>query len=485
MKYLFLILSLFIQTLFADTVGVDMKPWTLATNDIGVNEYSSASVSDEIVASENQVEQSSLSNVQDNQVITIAELAKRNDELAQKENQFEKNSLSNVQEAQEVSSEKIVQSTEELTQNENQVEQSSLSNVQDSQIVSSEAIVSSSNELVQKENEVVVSDEIVHSSNELTENENQVEVNSLSNVQEAQVVSSEKVVQSSDEPTENENQVLATNEIVQSSSDLNQKNELIFSEAIEESSQVVQKSQSSTTLDPSIVQKVLEETKRQKQKQVHTDDMEYSYPSQELKKKSHSIGDLITNDEEDIKSINLKEERDSFFSPIVEFMKSYPWQFASLLLLSGLFITFFIILPFIRSTQQDMQNDEIDISEHIVKKVDSKPEGKVLDFAQFSELRGRLNESYIFKKEEILLSSKMSQDEKDRALMMHEWKFNQIQNYALPKLDTSDGARFKEGVNDLLSEKESREIVRSFLIDLIHNDTLDEKRREFLRNSLS
>jgi len=213
--------------------------------------------------------------------------------------------------------------------------------------------------------------------------------------------------------------------------------------------------------------------------------MEYSYPSQELKKKSHSIGDLITNDEEDIKSINLKEERDSFFSPIVEFMKSYPWQFASLLLLSGLFITFFIILPFIRSTQQDMQNDEIDISEHIVKKVDSKPEGKVLDFAQFSELRGRLNESYIFKKEEILLSSKMSQDEKDRALMMHEWKFNQIQNYALPKLDTSDGARFKEGVNDLLSEKESREIVRSFLIDLIHNDTLDEKRREFLRNSLS
>jgi len=419
MKYLFLILSLFIQTLFADTVGVDMKPWTLATNDIGVNEYSSASVSDEIVASENQVEQSSLSNVQDNQVITIAELAKRNDELAQKENRVVENSLSNVQ---------------------------------DSQVVASENIVQSSNEIVQKENQVVVSDEIVYSNSELTQNENQV---------------------------------LASNEIVQSSSDLNQKNELIFSEAIEESSQVAQKSQSSSTLDPSIVQKVIEETKRQKQKQVHTDDMEYSYPSQELKKKSHSIGDLITNDEEDIKSINLKEERDSFFAPIVEFMKSYPWQFASLLLLSGLFITFFIILPFIRSTQQDMQNDEIDISEHIVKKVDSKPEGKVLDFAQFSELRGRLNESYIFKKEEILLSSKMSQDEKDRALMMHEWKFNQIQNYSLPKLDTSDGARFKEGVNDLLSEKESREIVRSFLIDLIHNDTLDEKRREFLRNSLS
>ena len=419
MKYLFLILSLFIQTLFADTVGVDMKPWTLATNDIGVNEYSSASVSDEIVASENQVEQSSLSNVQDNQVITIAELAKRNDELAQKENRVVENSLSNVQ---------------------------------DSQVVASENIVQSSNEIVQKENQVVVSDEIVYSNSELTQNENQV---------------------------------LASNEIIQSGSDLNQKNELIFSEAIEESSQVAQKSQSSSTLDPSIVQKVIEETKRQKQKQVHTDDMEYSYPSQELKKKSHSIGDLITNDEEDIKSINLKEERDSFFAPIVEFMKSYPWQFASLLLLSGLFITFFIILPFIRSTQQDMQNDEIDISEHIVKKVDSKPEGKVLDFAQFSELRGRLNESYIFKKEEILLSSKMSQDEKDRALMMHEWKFNQIQNYSLPKLDTSDGARFKEGVNDLLSEKESREIVRSFLIDLIHNDTLDEKRREFLRNSLS
>ena len=238
----------------------------------------------------------------------------------------------------------------------------------------------------------------------------------------------------------------------------------------------------SNSIDPDIVRQIVEETKKQKAKHStnlaskplsseYIDKNSFEYLPKQEEQKSKSSSNLL------IKSAN-------FFEPISRFVEDYPWQFVTLIA-TTIFVTFFaLFLPFRKMSLKDSQSDEIDLSEHIIKKVDSKPEGSVLNHAQFSELKGRLNELYIFKKEEILLSNEMQQSQKDRALISLEWKFNQILNFSLPKLDTKEARVFKEGVKELLEERESREVIHSFLRDLIQSEDIDEQRREFLKNSL-
>jgi hypothetical protein len=230
----------------------------------------------------------------------------------------------------------------------------------------------------------------------------------------------------------------------------------------------------SNSIDPDIVKQIVEETK--KRKKIESQTLESKrLPSEYLPNKE---------DQKSKSSSDLLKKSANFFKPITRFVDDYPWQFATLILTTMLITFFALFLPFRKLGLKDSQSDEIDLSEHIIKKVDSKPEGSVLNNAQYSELKGRLNELYIYKKEEILLSNDMQQSQKDRALISLEWRFNQILNFSLPKLDTKEAKIFKDGVKELLEERESREVIHSFLRDIIQSEEIDEKRREFLKNSL-
>ena len=238
--------------------------------------------------------------------------------------------------------------------------------------------------------------------------------------------------------------------------------------------------QSDSAIDPTIVKNIVSEVQRQKSKKSSF--VEYAYPK--IVQDNTPTLSIGTNKVENIqKQKSFYERIVNFLNPIFIFVTNYPLQFLTLLASLILILVGFVIIPIMRINKKD-ENDEIDLNEHIIRKVDSKPEGKVLSSAKFSAIKGRLNESYIYKKEEILFGSDMDKQEREKALLKLEWKYNQLMNFSLSKLDSNNGKIFKEGVKELLSEAESREIIRDELMQLIHDPKTNRQLVKFLEESL-
>jgi hypothetical protein len=227
----------------------------------------------------------------------------------------------------------------------------------------------------------------------------------------------------------------------------------------------------SQTIDPQLIEEIKAETQRQKDSLSKSQTISSSTQTQ----KEQTI---IQTEPKN----RLLEPFKNFFAPIVEFAKRYPWQLVTLLL-GFTFLTYLSLFgPLLNRLKNQIYDEEIDIKNHAIKKVESKPDGKLLTNLQYSKLKGELNESYIYKKEEILLSNELDQEDKNRELVMLEWKYNQILNLSLPKLEDEDAQVFSSGIKELLDEKESREITRRFFRDLIQSNSLEEKAVQFLEH---
>ena len=222
-----------------------------------------------------------------------------------------------------------------------------------------------------------------------------------------------------------------------------------------------------SSIDPKIIQEVKDEVNRQKS-------------TTQTSKDSVTQSNLVKNETFTKKQNSIE----SFFDPILSFAKKHTSQFIALILSSILLSYLLIFLPIINSIKKELENDEIEIKNHAIKKVEAKPQGKILNSVEYGQLKSELNESYIYKKEEILLSKDLSQEDKNREIVMLEWKYNQILNSSLPKLESEDAKIFSQGLKELLDEKESREITRVFFRDFLQKDGLDEKLSLFLKHIL-
>jgi len=225
--------------------------------------------------------------------------------------------------------------------------------------------------------------------------------------------------------------------------------------------------QNDSSIDPQIIQEVKNEVIRQKKGIKNSSNI--------IKKPTAKM---------DSKSSDKKAFENNFFNPIIEFAKKYTTQFMSIIVGTILLSYLLIFLPIIRSIKKELDNDEIEIKHHAIKKVESKPDGKILSNIQFNQLKSELNESFIYNKEEVLLSKEMTQDEKNKKLVILEWKYNQILNLSLPKLDSEDSKEFSQGLKELLDEKESREITRVFFRDFLQKEDLDQKLISFIQHAL-
>ena len=231
----------------------------------------------------------------------------------------------------------------------------------------------------------------------------------------------------------------------------------------------------STTIEPSVVKDIISESKSD---QVVIEPISSVVNEPKIIKKS-TITKPILDD-----TIN-------FFMPIVEFAKSHLAQFLTLIGSIGT-LFYLIFAPFLRRAKKAQYSEDIDVSSHIVKKVKEKEIQKevnsdenILTQTQFSTLKGLLNESFIYAKEEVLLSGNLLQDEKNRELVMLDWKYNQILNFSLPKLDTNSSKLFTQGAKELLDEKESRDIMKVALEDILKEERVVKEDRDFLKNILN
>ncbi len=237
--------------------------------------------------------------------------------------------------------------------------------------------------------------------------------------------------------------------------------------------------QSRSNIDPEVVQEIIQETKRQKAKMHHSST---TTPPETRPKFIESAP--VKSQSGQLSMQSIWGQITAFVQPIWRFAQDFPLQLLLLLSLFALGLYALIFAPMMKRVRIENESDEIDLSRHVVRKIESKPEGKILSNTQFSALKGQLNEVYLYKKESILMNKDLSQEDKDRELVMLDWKFNQILNFALPKLESEEGREFREGIEELMQEKESRETVRAFLRDLIQDQDIDPELKQFLRNSL-
>jgi len=229
--------------------------------------------------------------------------------------------------------------------------------------------------------------------------------------------------------------------------------------------------QNDSSIDPQIIQEVKSEVVKQKSNQKNSNiitQTNYTNPQSKIVSSQNSIKD---------KSLG-------FFEPIIEFAKKYTTQFISIIFGTILLSYLLIFLPIIRSIKKELENDEIEIKNHTQKKIESKQDRKILSNIEFNRLKSELNESFIYNKEEVLLSKDMTQDEKNKELVILEWKYNQILNVSLPKLESQDPKEFSQGLKELLDEKESREITRLFFKEFLENKDLDKNLTIFIKDLL-
>ncbi len=237
--------------------------------------------------------------------------------------------------------------------------------------------------------------------------------------------------------------------------------------------------QSQSNIDPDLVQEIIQETKRQKAKMHH---LSTATPPEACPKIIESAPVKSQNSQLSMQSI--WNRMSAFVQPIWRFAQDFPLQLLLLLSLFALVLYALIFAPMMKRVRKESENDEIDLSRHVVRKIESKPEGKILSSSQYSTLKGQLNEGYLYKKEAILLAKDLSQEDKDRELVMLDWKFNQILNFALPKLESDEGREFREGIEELMQEKESRETVRAFFRDLIQQKGIDPDLKRFIESAV-
>jgi hypothetical protein len=234
------------------------------------------------------------------------------------------------------------------------------------------------------------------------------------------------------------------------------------------------KPKTKNSIEPSVVKEIISESKNDQVIESTPIATPISNKTASKKVKINSILDDVIN----------------FFMPIVEFAKNSLAQFLTLIGVVGA-LFYLIFAPFLRGVKGAQYSEDIDVSSHVAKKVQERDISKVLDSdeniltqAQFSTLKGLLNESFIYAKEEVLLSGNLLQDEKNRELVMLDWKYNQILNFSLPKLDTNSSKVFTQGAKELLDEKESREIMTVALKDILKEAKITEEDRNFLQSIL-
>jgi len=235
-------------------------------------------------------------------------------------------------------------------------------------------------------------------------------------------------------------------------------------------------SQSQSTIEPSVIKEIISESRDEQV--VIKEVPQVKVINQEVSKKETPL--------------SVVKDLSSFFAPIATFAKDNLAQFFTLAGAIGTFLYLFLFGPLLRSAKKQQYSEDIDVSSHIVKKEQKKDEVKeivseenILTQTQFSTLKGLLNESFIYAKEEVLLSGNLLQEDKNRELVMLDWKYNQILNFSLPKLDTTSSKTFTQGAKELLDEKESRDIIKVALEDILKEGRVTDEDRNFLQTILN
>ncbi len=109
----------------------------------------------------------------------------------------------------------------------------------------------------------------------------------------------------------------------------------------------------------------------------------------------------------------------------------------------------------------------------------------ILTQNQYTTLYGLINETFIYEKERIVLSSDITQDRKNRELIALEWKSNQILHFSLPKLSSENSYQFTDGVLELLDDSLTKDILIVALKDIIGSNKIQESDKMKIRRKLA